>query len=510
MFTPAFLPTSFFPARTLAFPLLKFMTTPLCLKTLLKGIPVVKWTGPKENVLIQNLAIHSQAVQPNGLFFAIKGEKNNGLHFLEEAITRGATVIVSEEPLKHFGQLTHIQVADVRTTLALIAQRFYNKPDDKITLTGITGTNGKTTVSWMLRHIYNEGLREKTGLLGTLHYDLGERYLPATRTTPDAISLSAYLDEMIRSQCQNAILEVASHGIHQKRVAGLAFDTAVFTNLGIDHLDYHKNMEAYFDAKRSFFNQKGLKRAVINGDDAYGQRLLTQITCPVVTFGLETKAMLQAKHIESTLLGTTFDLVYPGGKLKVKMPLLGTFNVYNCLAALAVCYAQGRSLKEAVHSLETFDGVPGRLEFVKIQKPFSVLVDYAHKPQALENVLRTLRPLTKGRLLLVFGCGGERDRTKRPLMTQLAHALADYTWATSDNPRGEPQTKIFEDMRADSGTLTKMSFISDRRQAINEALSNCRNDDCLLIAGKGHERYQEINEQLLPFDDREIVKEFFK
>jgi UDP-N-acetylmuramoyl-L-alanyl-D-glutamate--2,6-diaminopimelate ligase len=494
----------------ISFPLLKFMSQPVDLKTLLKNVEIIKIMGPKGNPQIKSLAIHSQMAQSESLFFAIPGTQYKGSDFIEEASRRGAVACICEQLIPHVGHILQIQVKDARQALSQIANKFYNRPDTQLQLIGITGTSGKTTTSWLLKHLLNVHSKEGTGLLGTLHYDLGKRILPALRTTPDALSIAAYLREMVQSQLKHAVMEVSSHGIEQKRVAALQFDTAIFTNLSTEHLDYHPTMDNYFTAKKSLFWQKGLKHAAVNQDDPYGQTLLKDLphSLNVTTFGIDTLATLQAKNVHIHSQGTQFDLVCPQGQWMVKTPLLGTFNVYNCLAALAVCYAQGYDLTQSIEALKTFSTIPGRLEKILSAKNDGIdaFVDYAHKPQALKNVLQTLRPLTRKKIHLVFGCGGNRDRTKRPLMARIAEAYADVNWITSDNPRTEPQSQIFDDIRTGLLYPDKVTFIEDRTEAIRKAFANCKSGDCLLIAGKGHECYQEINHQFFPFDDRAILK----
>ena len=498
-------------AKTLTFPLLKFMAKPIDLKTLLRNVKVKKMVGPRQNPLIHSLALHSHTVQPHSIFFPIMGEHYDGNDFIDQAIARGAEVIVTEKPLPRLSNVIQVQVENVRETMSRIADMFYEAPDKKLRLIGVTGTSGKTTTSWLLRHIYKEVFAEKTGLLGSLQYDLGKRILPASRTTPDAISLTSYLDEMVQAHEKNAVLEVSSHAIEQKRIAALQFHTVAFTNLSLEHLDYHKTMENYFQAKKQLFTQNNLKNAVINLDDPYGQRLFNEINGSVnkVTIGIETPATLQAKNIKTDLQSSSFTLTCPQGEWRVETPLLGLFNIYNCLTALGIFYAQGYNIEPIIPALKNFKHVPGRLEEVPNTLGLKIFVDYAHKPEALRNVLQTLRPLTAKKLLLVFGCGGDRDRTKRPIMTQIAETYTDLAWATSDNPRTESQENIFNDMR--KGLLPnseKIAFVHDRAEAIHQALQHCQPGDCLIIAGKGHEQYQEINQQFFPFDDRKVVDDF--
>ena len=497
-------------AKTLTFPLLKFMSKPTDLKTLLKPIRVKKIQGTNLNPLIQNFALHSQCVQPGSLFFVVSGAEHDGADFIDEAVSRGAQVIVTEKLFPHLRNILQVQVEDIREAMSKVAKVFYGAPDTKLALTGVTGTSGKTTTTWLLQHIYETAYGRSSGLLGSLHYNLGKRILPASRTTPDALTLASYLEEMVQANCSHAFMEVSSHGIDQKRVAALEFNTAIFTNLSTEHLDYHKSMESYFETKKQLFLQKNLKNAVVNSDDPYGQKLLNSLDGSVkaVTFGLNEIADIHAQNVQLSFEGTCFECITPQGTFSVTTKLLGKFNVYNCLAALATCYAQGMDLQQAVSALASFEQVPGRLEEVKIATGTQVFVDFAHKPEALQNILQTLRELTKKRLVLVFGCGGNRDRVKRPLMGQYAQQYADEVWVTSDNPRTESQQQIFEDIRGGLKPSNAIHFVEDRAEAIRQALEFCSADDCLVIAGKGHEQYQEIGQQFYPFDDRKVVETY--
>lgn len=496
--------------QTLTFPLLKFMTSPIDLESLLQGIPNVKVHGPKTNPMIRSIALHSKCVKPGSLFFALPGTRTHGGSFIEEAVARGATVVVTETVLPRMPHIIQIQPHDIRACMAQMARVFYHKPDEQLTLVGITGTCGKTTTSWFLQHLYQQCLKKNIGLLGSLHYDLGRRILPAALTTPDAISLTSYLQEMVEAQCSHAVLEVSSHAIAQKRTDALHFDTAVFTNLSIEHMDYHQDMESYYRSKRQLFYQSHLKHAVINTDDAYGQRLWRELPTSIarVSFGLKPDAMLQAYAIQESPEGTSFMLRSPEGEFCVQIPLWGTFNVYNCLAALGVCVAQGYTLFQLVPYLKTLPAVPGRLEAVKNPFGIKIFVDFAHKPEALQNVLQMARSLSHKKVVLVFGCGGDRDRIKRPLMTKIATSYADLVFATSDNPRTESQEQIFNDMRPGYEGKKNITFMADRMEAICTALRQCEAGDCLIIAGKGHEQYQEIQGKFYPFNDKRIVETY--
>ena len=495
-----------------AFPLLNSMNASVDLKTLLHATQVKKRCGSGANPDITNIALHHRQVRPNGLFFAVSGYESNGLDYVHAAIANGAEVIVTEKIIPHLPNVIQIQVPNVRIAVAQIARAFYGFPDQQLRLVGVTGTSGKTTTTWLLQHLCQFGLKQKTGLVGSLHNDLGHRVLPSVHTTPDAITLMSYLSEMVAENVQNTVIEASSQGIDQKRTYGVHFDTAVFTNLGHDHLDYHQTAEAYYLAKRSLFEASALKHAVINIDDAYGRRLLKELSSSVrnVTVGIDTTADLRATDIQWDMNGTRFTLISPQGSATVRTRLLGKFNVYNCLATLGVLYAQGYDLSEVLPALEHFAGVPERLEAVENSKKINIFIDFAHKPEALENVLQTLRACTKGKLYVVFGCGGNRDRSKRPLMMHIAETYADHAWVTSDNPRFEPQGQIFEDMRGGLKHATKADFITDRTEAIHRALRECKEGDCVLIAGKGAEETQEINGQFLPYNDRKTVEAYFR
>jgi UDP-N-acetylmuramoyl-L-alanyl-D-glutamate--2,6-diaminopimelate ligase len=495
-----------------AFPLLNSMNASVDLKTLLRATQVKKRCGSDTNPDITNIALHHRQVRSNGLFFAVSGYESDGCDYVHAAIANGAEVIVTEKIIPHLPNVIQIQVPNVRTAVAQIARAFYGFPDEQLRLVGVTGTSGKTTTTWLLQRLYQFGLKEKTGLVGSLHNDLGHRILPSVRTTPDAVTLMSYLSEMVAENVQNAVIEASSQGINQKRTYGIHFDTAVFTNLGHDHLDYHQTAEAYYLAKRSLFEAPALKHAVINVDDAYGRRLLKELPSSVqtVTVGIDQAADLLVTDIRWDMNGTCFTLLSPQGNATVRTRLLGKFNVYNVLAALGVLYAQGYNLSEVLPALEHFSGVPERLETVENPKKLDVFIDFAHKPEALENVLQTLRTCTKGKLYVVFGCGGNRDRSKRPLMMRIAETCADHAWVTSDNPRFEPQSQIFEDMRNGLSDATKADFITDRTEAVCRALKECKEGDCVLIAGKGAEETIEINGQLLPYNDRKTVEAYFR
>ena len=460
---------------------------------------------------ISGLAMDSRRVVPGSLFFALPGLRTDGGTYIDQAIDRGAFAIVTNKlPDTMPAKVTFIQVKDPRATLARVSQCYYKFPDREMQVVGVTGTNGKTTVTHLLKHLL--GGDQRVGLLGTISYDLGVRTVPSFKTTPEAIDIFGMLAQMRDAGCRQAVMEVSSHGIEQKRVLGMQFDAAVFTNLTRDHLDYHKTLDAYFAAKaRLFTGEVGStpKVAVINLDDAHGAQLASVVPAgvKVVTYGEAPEALVRAEEVTLNFKNTTFKLVWPEGSMSVDSPLIGRYNVSNLLAAVATAWGLGRDPAVILARLKSFAGVSGRLERIEEGQPFNVLVDYAHTDDALHNALGMLRTITPGRLLVVFGCGGNRDRSKRPLMVRAVQEFADYSFATADNPRGESLAQIFDDMRTGVTAPEKLTWIDDRRRAISLALDMAKPGDCLLIAGKGHESYQEFADTVIPFDDRQVVRE---
>ena len=460
---------------------------------------------------ISGLAMDSRRVVPGNLFFALPGLRADGAAFIDEAIDRGAVAVVSHRlPTAAPAKVTFIQVANPRAMLARVAQRYYRFPDRDMQVVGVTGTNGKTTVTHLLKHFLNGD--QRVGLLGTINYDLGARTVPSFKTTPESLDIYGMLAQMRDNGCRQAVMEVSSHGIDQQRVLGMHFGAAVFTNLTRDHLDYHQTFDAYFEVKtRLFTGALGgtPKVAAVNLDDPYGEKLAALVPAGVklVTFGEHPRALVRAEQVTLGFKSSTFRLVWPQGQLAVESPLIGRYNVNNLLAAIATAWGLGRDPVVFLPRLKSFPGVAGRMERIEEGQPFNVLVDYAHTDDALRNALGMLRSITPGRLLVVFGCGGKRDRTKRPLMVQAVQEFADQAFATADNPRSEALAQIFADMRAGVTAPEKITWIDDRRRAISLALDVAKPGDCLLIAGKGHESYQEFADTVIPFDDRQVVRE---
>jgi UDP-N-acetylmuramoyl-L-alanyl-D-glutamate--2,6-diaminopimelate ligase len=464
---------------------------------------------------ISGLALDSRRVVPGNVFFALPGRRADGSQFIDEAVSRGAAAVIATHLPAHTpARVAFVRVADARAVLARVSSRYYRHPDRDLAVVGVTGTNGKTTVTYLLRQ-FLEGER-RVGVIGTISYDLGARTVPAFRTTPEAPEIHGMLAQMRDAGCKAAVMEVSSHGIDQLRVLDLSFEAAVFTNLTRDHLDYHRTLDAYFEVKtRLFTGALGSvpKVAVVNLDDPYGARLadrLGRMNPPVrlVTFGEDARAVFRAEGVVLSPKSTHLRMTWPGGRsIEVESPLVGRYNVSNLLAAAAAAWGLGRDPAAFLPRLAAFPGVPGRMERVDAGQPYDVFVDYAHTDDALRNALGMLRPITKGRLLVVFGCGGNRDRTKRPLMVRAVQEFADFAFATADNPRSEALDRIFSDMREGVTHQEKITWIEDRRRAISIALDAARAGDTILVAGKGHESYQEFADTIIPFDDRQVVRE---
>src|SRR6266481_6040598 len=480
------------------------------LKTLIAAIPIRHVIGTLDRT-VESIVYDSRRVQRNGLFVALRGETSDGHEFIGQAVDKGASVIVTERDEQH-SRVTCLLVENTRNVLADLSANFYGHPARKLTLAAVTGTNGKTTTTFLIKHICEKaGLR--CGLIGTVRYEIGERVLPAIRTTPESLDLQELLAQIVNAGCRAAAMEVSSHALAQDRARGLEWDVAVFTNLTQDHLDFHGTMESYFDSKAKLFAQLGSQQkkpkpvAIVNVDDRYGEQLLDRIgkRVAVVTYGMSVRADFRASNYRVEFSGTSYQLDAHRKSYLVRVPLIGRFNVANSVAALAAANALGISLREAVLSLGESPQVPGRLELVPAKRQFQVFVDYAHTPDALGNVLKTLRELEPHRLIAVFGCGGNRDRQKRPLTAEMADRLADYSIITSDNPRKENPSAIIAE--TEKGFRSNhYEKIVDRTEAINRAVALAGPRDIVLVAGKGHENYQEFADYTIPFDDIQVAR----
>ena len=446
-------------------------------------------------VEISGLAYSSQSVTPGALFFCVPGFRSDGHDFAPDAVQRGAAALVTERRLD-LG-VPEIVVDDVRAAMGPAAARFYGDPTAELDVVGITGTNGKTTTAFLVRHLL-EAVGRQTGLLGTVKRVVGGVEEDVERTTPEAIDLQETFRRMRDGGDRAAAMEVSSHALELGRVAGIRFACRVFTNLTQDHLDFHETMDAYFAAKRRLFEEPG--RSVVNVDDEYGRRIAAEVDA--VTFGIEHEADYRAREIDFDVMGSRFTVDTPDGELRVESPLPGLFNVQNVLGALAAV----RSLGVEQISLEGFERVPGRFEAVDEGQDFGVLVDYAHTPDSLENVLRAAREVARGRLHVVFGAGGDRDRGKRPLMGDAARRLADRVLVTSDNPRSEQPDAIIDEVMEGAGPDAEREV--DRRRAITQVIEEAEPGDVVVIAGKGHEQGQEFeNGRKEPFDDVTVARE---
>ena len=459
-------------------------------------------------VAVTDVTHDSRRVTPGSLFVAIRGLATDGNAFVEAARKKGAPAVVSEAEAQPGGPW--LRVKDAREALALLSAAVLGHPAERLQLVGVTGTNGKTTTTYLIDAILLAAGRPG-GLLGTVHYRIGNRLVEAVRTTPESSDLQHLFREMADAGCHYAVLEVSSHSLVLKRVHGCAFRVAVFTNLTRDHLDFHGDMESYFAAKRVLFDtllrEDGY--AVVNLDDPHGAELARTARGRVLTYAIDHEADLRAEAVELGLRGTRFRARTPAGTLDVRTPLFGRFNVQNVLAALGAGLALGVSPEEALRGIASLPGVPGRLERVDAGQDFAVVVDYAHTDDALKNLLETLRELGPRRLITVFGCGGDRDNTKRPLMGTVASRLSDLVIVTSDNPRSEPPEAILEQVRRGipKNREAQTEVIVDRREAIARALEVAGPDDVVAIAGKGHETYQVLRDRTVPFDDRQVARD---
>jgi UDP-N-acetylmuramoyl-L-alanyl-D-glutamate--2,6-diaminopimelate ligase len=478
------------------------------LAELLRGVPGLETQLPFD-VEISSLAYDSRRVQPGSLFIAIRGEKADGNDFVSAALDRGALAVASERAAPAEHQSRWIKVENARRTLSDMARAFYAHPEERLTLVGITGTNGKTTTTYLLESIFHAD-DIPCGVFGTIEYRFAGRTLPAINTTPESVDLISNFAELLKSGGRAAVMEVSSHALAQERVWGIRFSAAVFTNLTQDHLDYHKDFEHYFQAKRRLFEGLGTpppELAVINAGDAWGKKLLGLGSPRTITYGRNSGAQVRVKQSDLGTNGIRATLSTPQGTLQVSSPLLGQANLMNILAATATAIGLGIESTKIVEGIAALRVVPGRVERVDEGQPFLVLVDYAHTDDALRNVLAAARGLAKNRLIVVFGCGGDRDRGKRPLMGEAAGTLSDLAVLTSDNPRSEDPLRIMSDALVGLQKAGKPYIAEvDRPTAIRKALAEAREGDVVVLAGKGHETYQILKDRTIAFDDREVAR----
>ncbi len=465
------------------------------LQKLLKDLKGLDIRGPKD-IEITGISSRSDLIAPGNLFIAKKGKKFDGTEFIPDAISSGAAAVLTDlyNPfIKDTTQLIHPNIVEMEYK---IAGAFYNNPHTSLFLTGITGTNGKTATTYLIK-----SLLEPCGLMGTIEHIIGDHRLPTQLTTPDLITIYKLLYEMVQNRCTSGVMEVSSHALHQQRCQGISYDVAIFTNLTQDHLDYHQTMEAYAAAKSLLFKQiKEGGHALINADDSFASKMIEECQSKVFTYGIDQVADFNPYNLKLSRSGIQFELHFQNQLLKIKSPLVGRFNVYNLLAAIATACIKGVSPDEIAAKISRVSKIPGRLERVENS---NVFVDYAHTPDALEKVLQTLNELKKGQLILVFGCGGDRDKEKRPLMGNVASQGADHIIITSDNPRNESPQSICQEVAQGCGKRHEIEI--DREKAISKAIRMAGEKDMILIAGKGHETVQIFHNRMLPFDDRVIA-----
>ncbi|MBA7530873.1 UDP-N-acetylmuramoyl-L-alanyl-D-glutamate--2,6-diaminopimelate ligase [subsurface metagenome] len=482
-----------------------------------------------QDIEITDISYDSRQTREGHLFVAVPGSKSNGHHFIADAISHGCRAVVTRKKINLAANIPQIMVSDPRRALALLSSNFYNHPSTRLKVIGITGTNGKTTVTYLIKSIL-EAQGERTGLLGTIQYQVGDRQIPAPMTTPESYDLQKFLSEMLQVGVNYVVMEVSSHALTQQRVSQTNFTSAVFTNLTRDHLDFHKDIKSYREAKSLLF--KSLRpdaSAVLNKDDETSAHLARLTKAKVIWYGLDSEAEVKAQVLQSSLTGMKLALTTPKGEFEINTPLIGRHNVYNILAAVAETLSLGIEPDIIIKGIEAVKTIRGRLEpvypvrsktprasapplagtsnGVECHRDFYVMVDYAHTDNALENVLKNLKPIVPGRIILVFGCGGDRDKGKRPLMGKVAEEYADIFVITSDNPRSEEPLEIINDIKKGLSQPSNAHTYPDRYEAIKYAISQARKDDLVLVAGKGHETYQTFKDTVKPFDDRAVVKE---
>jgi UDP-N-acetylmuramoyl-L-alanyl-D-glutamate--2,6-diaminopimelate ligase len=483
----------------------------MALTDILYKVPLRAVSGDR-NSNVASVQIDSRKVTPGALFVAVKGNASDGHAFIPKALELGATTIVCETlPAEQQEGITYAQVADSAEAAGIIAHNFYGQPSARVKLLGVTGTNGKTTIATLLYKLFT-GLGYTCGLVSTVENIIAGNIVPSTHTTPDAVSLNELLGKMVEAGCSHVFMEVSSHAVHQRRIAGLQFAGALFSNITHDHLDYHKTFDEYIKAKKGFFD--GLSAdafAITNADDKRGAVMLQNTVARKLSYSLKTIADFKGKILENALTG----LVMTVNEQEVHFRLIGEFNAYNLLAVYGAAVSLGEDKQEVLQVLSNLSGAEGRFDYIVSAKGRILgIVDYAHTPDALVNVLSTIKKLRKGheQIITVVGCGGDRDKTKRPIMGEVACTHSDKVIFTSDNPRSEDPLQILADMEEGLSTAARRKFVSipDRKQAIKTAVSMAGPEDILLIAGKGHEKYQDIKGVKQHFDDKEVLQEMFE
>jgi UDP-N-acetylmuramyl-tripeptide synthetase len=480
------------------------------LKQLLEGSFDGRINNPCADWEIAALCCDSRKAQPGSLFFALPGLNANGEKFIDEAIHKGSRIVVKKASTPDISvkdNICYIQTPHLHELFKKLVQRFYQNPSGNVNTIGVTGTNGKTTITFLFESVLKQAGQE-CGVVGTVQYKLGSHNVPSTNTTPGLLDNQQILSDLSHKGIKYCVMEVSSHGLDQGRVDLIDFTVAVFTNLTSDHLDYHKTREEYFLAKAKLFEQLSSKAvAVINADDPYGQQLCSMTKANVITYGIHQSADVRARDIQLSPDGSKFTVQIPNGSLTMTTPLAGVHNVYNILGVIGGCLFLNIDREAIRRGIEQLNSVPGRLQRIDAGQDYSVYIDYAHTEDALDNVLRFLREIASANIILVFGCGGDRDKTKRPRMGKVAGEKADICFVTSDNPRSEDPQSIIDQI-VQGFTRKNYTIIADRQEAIRQALSKACKDDIVLIAGKGHESYQIFNNKTIPFNEEHIVRQF--
>ena len=471
-----------------------------------------------DSIDIKGLSYDSRNVSDGYLFFALDGTHTSGKNFVSQAILNGALCIVSNKKIDNI-DCTNIIVADISKVMSEISAKFYDYPDKKMTIIGVTGTNGKTSITYMTESIF-KSLNIDIGVIGTINYRYADKIIEAPNTTPQSLDLYKMIFDMVKSNIKYLVMEVSSHSLVLGRVNGIEFDIVAFTNLTQDHLDFHKDMQSYFEAKKMLFsslksNVKNNKKfAIINSDDIYGKKLLeSEICAEKISYSInDNTSKCRACDVVLNKDNSSFNLKSIFGNAIISIKHIGLHNIYNVLSVLSICILAGLKFTDVVSNIKNISGAPGRLERVNSQADFTIIVDYAHTHDALQNVLSSIQNLQPSKIITVFGCGGNRDKTKRPLMAQTACKMSDFVFITSDNPRDEKPELIAEDVENGAKSINKNNYkvIIDRKQAIEEAIKMAKKDDIVLIAGKGHETYQIIGENKIHFDDREVASDILK
>ena len=478
------------------------------LKEIIKDLDILEKHG-SEDVEIKNIRYNSKNVQKGDIFVAIKGTLSNGHNYIEDAVKKGASVVIHQNNSIHH-DITDIKVNDSRKTLALISDRFFNSPSNDLKLIGITGTNGKTTVSYLIKNII-EASGGETGLMGTILYKIGDESVDALLTTPESLEIHSFLNKVKNKNADYVVLEVSSHAIKQNRIYGLKFDSAVFTNISRDHLDYHPNMKDYIESKLKLFNQLNNKysKAVINLDDPVSERIAKKDLI-FIGYAINKTADISPMEYKLSFKGIWLKVKTPLGIIEINSKLIGYFNIYNILAAIGAGISLNFDSNAIREGIEKTEQISGRAEKLEIAQKFNVIIDYSHTPDSIFNIISTVKKITAGRVIALFGCGGDRDRGKRPLMGKIASENADITIITSDNPRTEKPDKIIKDIVEGISNLKNIIILPDRKKAIIKALTIAEEFDSVLILGKGHENYQILEKSKIPFSDKEIAVGFLR